>query len=217
MSDYSRARHVQVYDRTTGNSLGYFDRDWTFVESVHAICFRQDGTRIDDNIPAQLPSYRLIAHVESAPPLALADGHALEMTTFTVEDLPDSGVGSSDGRTVIYAPRDTIRLRQVRIGRAQWESEMDRGLKWRPVKSIAAILTEALGVPMDTFDNMLPKTRQESYYDGNVWRVLDDLFRLPYRQDGVVWETLWVRPQSACPMNGDLRFLQVLRRAGWMK
>lgn len=137
------------------------------------------------------------------------------MMRITYEEVPDTRIGSSDGKTAIYAPPDTVKLRQVRISRRTWESEMDRGLKWRPVKSIAAILAEALDIPLAAFESdLLTKTNQESYYEGNVWRLLDDLIRAPYRQDGVVWETLWVRPQPACPMNGDLIFLLVVRRSG---
>jgi hypothetical protein len=178
-------------------------------DRIKAICFRQDGSREDTYVSGRCHSVRLIVREEEAPPL---DG--IEMMTVTLEDVPDSGIASADGQTVIYASRDDIKLRQVRISRNEWESEMDRGLKWRPVKSIAAILADAFQVSIHAFDAFLPKERQECYYDGNVWRLLDDIFRMPHRQDGVVWETLWVRPQPACPMNGDLVFLLVVRRSG---
>jgi hypothetical protein len=178
-------------------------------DRIKAICFRQDGSREDTYLPGRFHSARLIVREEEAPPL---DG--MEMMTVEIEDVPDSGVASTDGQTVIYASTDEIKLRQVRISRNKWESEMDRGLKWRPVKSIAAIFAEAFGASINSFDAFLPKKRTECYYDGNVWRLLDDIIRMPYRQDGVVWETLWVRPQPACPMNGDLVFLLVVRRSG---
>jgi len=182
-------------------------------QNIRAICFRGDGTREDMPLDVYVPSVRLVVRQTDAPALFADDGHEIAMMTVEIEDLRDTRAGSSDGHVAIYSHDDSIRVFHWRIGRATWEHEIDRGLKWRTVASVTALLAQALGTTPDVLGEMvgMPKTPQECYYDGDIWTLLVGLYG-PHRIGGVAYDTLWVRPQPACLMTGDLQFYIVTRR-----